>query len=207
VSNKKIVIVGYSGHAYVVLDAIIQSGNIPIYYSDKNINQANPYKLEYIGFENDIHFTGWGMNFSFVICIGDNYLRQKIGELIVNKLEDVGSVIHPNSSISQFATIGKGVFVSKGVMVNPFSKIGDFVILNTGCIIEHECVISDYAHIAPGAVLAGNVVIGRRSFIGANAVIKQGVVVGDDVIVGAGSVVLKDIPNNSKVVGNPSKNI
>jgi acetyltransferase-like isoleucine patch superfamily enzyme len=35
--------------------------------------------------------------------------------------------------------------------------------------------------------------------------VKQGVSVGANVIIGAGAVVLKDVPDNSVLVGNPAK--
>jgi acetyltransferase-like isoleucine patch superfamily enzyme len=74
-------------------------------------------------------------------------------------------------------------------------------------IIEHECSIGNFSHIAPGAVLAGNVSIGSGCLIGANSVIKQGLKVGDNVIIGAEAVVLKDINSNTKIVGNPAREI
>ena len=64
---------------------------------------------------------------------------------------------------------------------------------------------SVFIRVAPGAVLAGNVKVGAGTFIGANAVVKQGVVIGRNVIVGAGTVVLNDIPNGTKIVGNPNR--
>ena len=40
-----------------------------------------------------------------------------------------------------------------------------------------------------------------------NSVIKEGIKIGSNVIIGAGSVVIRDINDNSKVVGNPAKEI
>jgi acetyltransferase EpsM len=53
--------------------------------------------------------------------------------------------------------------------------------------------------------LAGNVKVGERTFIGSNSVIKQGIHIGKDVIIGAGAVVLNNIPDGTKVVGNPNR--
>ena len=156
--------------------------------------------------ELDIAFKGWNMNLRFVLGLGDNKLREKIGLLILKHKKEIFSVVHPKAIISETAELGNGIFVSKGALVNSFSKIGDFSILNTGCIIEHECILGRGVHVAPGAVVAGNVKIGNRSFIGANSVIKQGVFIGDDVIIGAGSVVVNDVPKNDVVYGNPAKN-
>ena len=66
-------------------------------------------------------------------------------------------------------------------------------------------MIGDFSHIAPGAVLCGNVKVGRKSFIGAGAVIRQGIIIGDNVMVGAGAVVIRDVPDNTTVVGNPQR--
>ena len=203
--DNKTVIIGYSGHAYVVAESYLSIGNSLEYYTNLIEVDKNPFNLTYLGSETDINFKGWDKKLSFILGIGENYLRHKISQLLLSKSQKITSVIDPNCIISKSANIGVGVFVSKGVLVNAFSKIGDFTILNTGCIIEHECEIGTAAHIAPGAVLAGNVKVGDRAFIGANAVIKQGVVIGDDVIIGAGSVILHDVENKSKLVGNPGR--
>ena len=203
--DNKTVIMGYSGHAYVVAESFIAKGNIINFYADSKEAANNPFNLAYLGCETALNFKGWDMRLSFILGIGDNNSRYKVAQLLLSKSQIIKSVIDLNSIISKSANIGVGVFASKGVLVNAFSMIGDFTILNTGCIIEHECKIGKAAHIAPGAVLAGNVKVGDRTFIGANAVIKQGVVIGDDVIIGAGSVVLHDVENKSQLVGNPGR--
>ena len=203
--DNKNVIIGYSGHAYVVAESYISKGNTLEYYTNLLKVENNPFNLAYLGCETDSNFRGWDMRLAFILGIGDNNLRHKVAQLLLSKSQIIESVIDPNSIISKSANIGLGVFASKGVLVNAFSKIGDFTILNTGCIIEHECEISTAVHIAPGAVLAGNVKIGKRSFIGANSVIKQGVEIGDDVIIGAGSVIINNISSNTKIVGNPGR--
>ncbi len=203
--DNKSVIIGYSGHAYVVADSFISKGFSLNYYSNLNKVDKNPFNLEYLGCETDSNFKGWEMGLSFILGIGDNNLRYKAAQLLLSKSQIIVSVIDPNALISKTANIGVGVFASKGVIVNAFSKIGDFAILNTGCIIEHECEIGIATHIAPSAVLSGNVKIGNRSFIGANTVIKQGVEIGDDVIIGAGSVIIENVSSNSKIVGNPGR--
>ena len=205
VENKSYIIIGNGGHAFSVIDSHIDSGKSIKYYTAINESNNNPFRLEYLGIESDLNFIGWAMNLTYILGIGDNIHREKIGKFILSKSQNLHSVIDPNSSISKTTNIGLGVFVSKGVLINAFTKISDFTILNTGCIIEHECQIGMAAHVAPGAVLAGNVIIGDRSFIVANSVIKQGVKIGNDVIIGAGSVILNDVKDNQTVVGNPSR--
>lgn len=204
-SDKEVILIGYSGHAYVLADAILDNGLEITGYSDKEKANFNPYNLSYLGFEGEIDFIGWSKEIPFVLGIGDNQLRQNISNLVESKGKVLKTVIDKTAAISKNVSIGSGTFINKNVTVNSLVKIGKNVILNTGCIIEHECILNDAVHIAPGAVLAGNVNIGERTFVGANSVVKQGVVIGKDVIIGAGSVIITNIPNGKKVVGNPGR--
>jgi len=205
VLDKNGVIIGYSGHSYVVAESFLSCGNSLNYYTELKKTALNPFNLDYLGLETELNFKGWQMNLTYILGIGDNNLREKVGNLILNKSQLLVNVIDSNSILTKSANMGSGIFVSKGVLVNAFSKINNFAILNTGCIIEHECEVGIAAHIAPGAVLSGNVKVGNRSFIGANSVIKQGVIIGDDVIIGAGSVIIQNVESNSKIVGNPGR--
>lgn len=205
--DKPVVLVGYSGHGYVVGDAAIMSGLKLKYYCDQNKRDKNPYDLDYLGFEGSNEFEGWSSDFEYILGIGDNLIRRKSGELIVSHNLRVLNVIHPSSIISSNISIGDGNFISGNVTVKAMTSIENFCIINTGCIIEHDCIIKNGAHIAPGAVLAGGVNVGENTFIGANAVVRQGVKIGNDVVIGAGAVILNDIPSNSIYVGNPSRKI
>ena len=204
-SDKKIILVGYSGHGLVVADTAFENNLDVIGYTEKSINNVNLFKLEYLGNESSPNFELWDLDVDFILGIGDNLLREKIYKHILKNGKKVITLINSSSSISNFAVIGDGVFINRNVTINTFAKIGSNVILNTGCIVEHECEIHDNVHIASGAVLAGNVKVGSGSFIGANSVIKQGIEIGKNVIVGAGTVVLNDISDGNKIVGNPQR--
>lgn len=206
---KKIALFGYSGHAYVVADAVKLSEDELIGYYEKEEAQLNPYGITYLGYEQDKEALSplQAREVYAVVGVGENNIRQKIINFLKTQGVACTSVIHPSAIVSGTATIGEGSFAAAGAKVNPMASVGAGVILNTGCIVEHDCRVGDFAHIAPGAVLAGSVTVGKGSFIGANAVVKQGVSIGSNVVVGAGSVVLTDIPDNQTWVGNPAKEI
>lgn len=205
--NREVVLVGYSGHGYVVADVAIESSINLKYYTDKKSITKNPFDLSYLGFEGNLDYKFWNKDYDYILGIGDNLIRRKTADIIMSQGKEIPNLIHPSSSISNKAQFGIGNFISRNVSVNSLVRIGDICILNTGCIIEHECVIGNGVHVAPGAVLAGNVEIGDNTFVGANTVIRQGVKIGRNVIIGAGSVILKDIVDNKKIVGNPGKEI
>lgn len=185
----------------------MKAGISPKYYADVKKAVWNPFDLEYAGFEQNDDFMGWIDNYEFILGVGDNRIRDKLGMLVLSKGKQLVTVAHPRSEISDHSKIGIGTFVSAGVCINAFAEVRDFSILNTGCVVEHECKLGRAVHIGPGAVLAGNVTVGDRTFIGANAVIKEGVVIGDNVIVGAGSTILRNVENNMVVVGSPGREL
>jgi len=203
VLDNKVILIGYSGHGFVVADTAIENELQIIGYTDKSKVHSNPFELHYLGNEQENGFFDKNNGVKFLIGIGDNITRENIYNLIVENKREIITLICKSAFVSKTASIGNGTFVNKNVSINAFAKIGNNVILNTACIIEHDCIVGDSAHIGPGAVLAGNVSIGDRTFIGANTVVKQGVFIGKDVIVGAGSVVINNIPDGKKVVGNP----
>ena len=205
--NTKIVIIGYSGHSYVVID-IIKANNLDILgYCEDQEKEFNPFNLSYLGSEEDMITMVRDNSVEYFVAIGNNSVRCKIIKYLNHNNATIASIIHPKAIVSYSANIGKGVMIGHGSIINALANIEDGVICNTGSIIEHNCVIKENSHIAPGAVLCGDVHVGVRSFIGAGSVVKQGVIIGDDVIVGAGTTVIHDIPNGAKVVGNPQRTI
>lgn len=199
-------ILGYSGHAYVVLDAIYSNNIEVLGYFDKTEAKINPYHISYKGYEKDI------VDFNQIIhplfpAMGDNGIRKKLHMFIEEKNLLQTTVVNLSASISPKATLGQSSLVSAKATINSLVNIGKACIINTAAVVEHECFVGDYSHIAPGAILAGNVKIGQSCFIGAGAIVKQGVQIADNVTIGAGAVVLKNINEGEVWVGNPAKRL
>jgi sugar O-acyltransferase (sialic acid O-acetyltransferase NeuD family) len=201
--SNEIIFIGYSGHAYTVIDVAQKAEYEPKGYFDLVENTLNPFQLTYFGNERDFDFSKIG---SVVFpAIGDNRLRMKIHLFIQeNKLNEC-SLIHPNTTLGFDVSVGVSTLIAAGVIINPLGKIGVGCILNTGSILDHEARIENYVHICPGVTLAGNVTVGEGTFVGANSTIVQGVTIGKNCIIGAGSVVLKNVDDNTVMVGNPAK--
>ena len=101
--------------------------------------------------------------------------------------------------------IGCGSTIDRGSMSNTI--IGSNTFLDNQIHIAHNVKIGENSIIAGQVGIAGSSVIGNNVKIGGQAGISGHLKIGDNVEIAGGSGVIKDIPDNSKVMGYPAKNI
>jgi sugar O-acyltransferase (sialic acid O-acetyltransferase NeuD family) len=139
-----------------------------------------------------------------VVAIGDAMRRLELMQELRNFGFNLAIVCHPSASISTFSEIGAGSVILAQAAVNPGAKLGAGCIINTGATVDHDCILADGVHVSPGAHLAGGVKIGHASWLGIGSSVREGVSIGDHVTVGAGAAVVRDVPDNTTVVGVPA---
>ena len=101
--------------------------------------------------------------------------------------------------------IGCGATIDRGSMSNTI--IGKNTYLDNQIHIAHNVKIGENSIIAGQVGIAGSSIIGNNVKIGGQAGISGHLKIGNNVEIGGGSGVIKDIPDNTKVMGYPAKNI
>lgn len=144
-------------------------------------------------------------NCKFILCLGNNYLREKIQKKLGLAAKSYTNCIHKSSVILSSAKIGYGNMIFANTFVGSNTSIGNHVIINNGSIIEHDCVIGDFATVSSGCCIGGRIVIKKRAFVSMGAILNPRVTIGENSIVGSGSVVVKDIPANVLAYGVPAR--
>ena len=201
---KHLAILGASGHGKVVADCAECAGWSDVVFFD----DAWP-KLKENGVWHVVGDTGNLLRNlhrydGVIVAIGDNEMRLKKQNELLERAANVVSVIHPHARVSRYMKLGIGSVVMAGAVVNVDSRLGSGCIINTGATIDHDCVLGDGVHVSPGAHLAGGVVVGDRSWVGIGSSIRQLIEVGENTIIGAGAAVVKNITGNCTVSGIPA---
>ena len=101
--------------------------------------------------------------------------------------------------------IGCGATIDRGSMSN--TVIGRNTYLDNQIHIAHNVKIGENSIIAGQVGIAGSSIIGNNVKIGGQAGISGHLKIGSNVEIGGGSGVIRDIPNNTKVMGYPARNI
>jgi sugar O-acyltransferase (sialic acid O-acetyltransferase NeuD family) len=201
-----LLIVGAGGHGKVVAEIAHNMGSwgdiafLDDHYPESSMvgnwrilgksKGANPFREEYP---------------EAVAAIGTNSIRLEVLKRMAQGGFRFPVLMHPDASVSRFASIGAGTVICTQAAVVIDSRIGLGVIVNTGASIGHDCTLEDGVHVAPGVRLAGGVSVGECSWIGIGAIVKEFVRIGRGVIVGAGSTIIRDIPDGVTVVGSPGR--
>ncbi len=107
--------------------------------------------------------------------------------------------------IEENCEIGCGSTIDRGSMSN--TVIGKNTFLDNQIHIAHNVKIGENSIIAGQVGIAGSSILGNNVKIGGQAGISGHLKIGNNVEIGGGSGVIKDIPDNSKVMGYPAKNI
>ena len=201
--TENVIIIGAGGHAKVVADIVLRSGDHIVGFLD-GINPEGSF-LGYPKLGSEQEYQNFP-DCSFIIAIGNASVRERIASSMSNAAWY--TAIHPGAVISNIDTrIGEGTVIMADAIINPGAHIGRHCIINSGSIVEHDNRIGDYAHISVGAKVAGTVHIGDKTWVGAGVTVSNGIHVCGGCMLGAGAVVVKDITETGTYVGVPARKI
>jgi sugar O-acyltransferase (sialic acid O-acetyltransferase NeuD family) len=191
-------IYGAGGHAKVVMAILSACGEAASCIFDDNWHSTGNVGDHIPGAYDPLLMDGERL----IVAMGNNLDRRRIAGRVRHLF---GNAIHPTALVDSSVQLGWGVVVVHRAVVQAGSRVGNHVIVNTGATVDHDCILGDFAHIGPGAILCGGVRVGECTLIGAGSVVIPQVSIGKECVIGAGAVVINDVPDYSRVAGNPAR--
>ena len=202
--NKKLAVIGASGHGKVVADIAEELGFDISFFDDACSEKTNIEHWVIRGALLDFLAVS-DLYCGAVVAIGNAKIRENIFTKLHQLNINTPIIQHPSAKVSQYVSIGHGCVIMPGAIINAFSTIGNSCIINSNAVVEHDCNLDDFVHMCPSSAVAGGVTIGKRTWVGIGASIRQMLTVGADALIGAGSVVVNDIAAGATVAGVPAK--
>lgn len=209
-SQCPVILLGAGGHAKVVLDLLQGNARTVIGVCDPNLARQGTEKwrgVNVLGDDNAIHqFSPESVELANGMgSLPGSLTRQRLHLTFSRQGYRFATLVHPSAVLGTGVTLGQGVQVMAGCVIQVDTCIGDNTIINTSAHIDHDGQIGQHVHIAPGAVLSGEVMVEENAHIGPNATLIQGKRIGRGAIVGAGTIVMRDLPAYHQLTGQPPR--
>lgn len=112
-------------------------------------------------------------DFEAIIAVGNNQIRQKWQQLLIELGMPLTTIIHPHAVISPSAKIGQGVSIMAGCVIGTNTIIQDGAILNMGTLLDHDVIIEDFCHLSVGVKVAGGKRISQQTFLEVGTIISH----------------------------------
>ncbi|MFM8950205.1 MAG: acetyltransferase [Bacteroidota bacterium] len=207
---QRVIIVGSSGHAKVLVDIFEKAGGFEIlgFIDSYRAKGEKTLGYEVLGSEDDISFIlAENSGCKVFIAIGDNWTRKLIYDRLKSSIPSVefATAVHPSAQIGKDVNIGNGVAIMAGAVINSCTEVGDFAIINTNASLDHDCKMDAFSSLAPGVTTGGGVTIGAFSAIGIGANISHRICIGSHTVIGAGSLLLESCADQFLLFGVPAK--
>lgn len=210
--QNKLIIVGSSGHAKVVLDNFERSGThdiLGLLDDFRNVGEETMgYKV--LGGLSDLQeLRSTHGTFEVFVAVGDNWARHKVVQTILRICPETkfASIVHPSAQIGKDVIVGKGVAIMASAVVNSGARVGDFSFINTKASVDHDVKMGKYSSIGPNVTLGGNVEIGDFAAVSIGAIAIQKLMIGAHALIGAGALLLTDCPDYTIMYGHPAKEV
>lgn len=103
--------------------------------------------------------------------------------------------------IEKNVNIGANTCIEEGLF-RDFTRVGKYSQIDNLVLVGHRTQIGQNTVLTANSTIGGSCVLGDNVFVGLSATIKNGVTIGSNSTIGMGAAVVKDVPNNTTVIGN-----
>lgn len=194
IQSRTLLIIGAGGHGKAVAEAALLGGEWQrVCFLDDRWPQLECVDSQaVIGKTTDLAAVAGSID-GAVVAVGNNALRKRWQEMVIEAGVALVSIFHPRACVSAWAKIGPGTVVMPLAVVGTGARLGQGVIVNAGAVVDHDAFVEDYAHLGVGVSLAGGVRVGASAWLQAGCSAGYGVVIDtNSVIVPGQALIAKD---------------
>ncbi|MEE9543364.1 MAG: hypothetical protein V3V95_06250 [Thermodesulfobacteriota bacterium] len=181
-------------------------------------------KMKVVGFVDDVQQKGVSVTGNLKnlgsleeVCNGGDYPPEKVRMILAigysnmkgrgdafRRAKGLGygfeSIVHPGAHVEKNVSLGEGVMVLAGAIIDQFTVVKDMNYLDIGVKVGENSVIEENNYFSSGTTIAGSVKIGSNNFFGLDTTVVNDVSIGSNNSINAKSLIYKDLGDNKKVV-------
>lgn len=213
--KNKIIIIGGKGTAVVVaeqiIDAIERFGyNAEILgfaFDDPSMDHVMGYPILCHSYEVKEKYTHMDdVKFLYLLYRSDLIkVRSELRDSFNIPKEKYLNFVHPAAYVARSVKMGHGNIILANCAFNSNAQLGSFNTFNVACLVGHDTIIGDSNFCAAHTCIGSGLNIGNMNFFGINCCVKNKVVMGDCNLIGQCANVVKNVGNDTVLVGNPAK--
>lgn len=207
-ARARVVVIGAGGHAKVVIDMLEDRGEFELAGClSADTGATSVLDVPVLGGDDELpRLFASGIRHAFV-AVGENGLRARLTQRATDIGFSIVNVVSRHAVVSSRVTLGSGIAIMPGAVINVDTVVANGAIINTGATVDHDCRIGAFAHVGPGAHLAGTVSVGAGAFLGAGCCVIPGRTIGPWSTVGAGAAVVRDVGERVTAAGVPARTL
>jgi len=144
----RLVILGAGGLAKTLADVATQANTYQeIIFLDDNPNAKNIKGTcaDFIKFKDE--------NTAMFPAFGNNEVRLKWLDILLNAGVNVPSFIHPSAYVSPTAKLGLATVVLPKAVINTNCRLERGCIMNCASVLDHDCILEEGIHLSVGAIV------------------------------------------------------
>ncbi len=207
---KNIIIVGASGFGREMLWYLEEINSYSPMWNIRGFIDDNPNALD--NFDCDYRVIGsikdWqpSKDEVFACALAFPDIKEKVVKMLVARGAKFATIIHPTARINNHSSIGEGSVITPNSVISDNARIGRFCSI-LGSNIAHDASVDDFSTLSGKCALNGHVQVGKNVYMGCGVIVAPSKKIGNYAKIGIGSIVVTNVKSRTTVFGNPAKKI
>lgn len=208
-ANNDIYLIGVGNYTEVIIELAQECGYnvIGLYHYNSSRNGEIVMDIPILSSFETLLATKDIKNINFAVTVGENLKRGEIASLIRKNGGKTPSLVHPLSKVAISSKFDTGCFIHAFSNLWTKASLGSDCIIGPYALISHHASIKDSCYVSSSSIVGSYTLVGKNTFVGLNSIILPALRIGENCFIGAKSNVTKSFVSNSKVKGNPAKQI
>ena len=146
------------------------------------------------------HYPPEQVDIVFAIGYSNMLARKMALDRLLASDYSLFGLIHPRAIVEPGTTIGRGVIILGGAILDQRVSVGDGCYVDIGVRIGEDSIVAANNYLSSGSAIGGDVAIGESNFFGMDCTVTTGVSIGSNCFINAKTLVARNLGSDVQLV-------